>query len=380
MHLLLFLHTDDHFMTAEQIDKIVCAELPDASIDPTGELCAIIQTAMVHGPCGNRNPQAPCMTSNGNSMTGSCSKRFPKQFQEETVLQEDGYPLYRRRNNGQSFTVPLRSNNNRDHPTTFTFDNRWVVPYNPYLSWKYRAHINVEVCASIHAVKYIHKYIYKGSDRATLQVAMEDADEIKRYLQGRYIGPTEAVWRLFEFAMHEETPPVIHLAIHLPGEQSVYFPEDANSEEIRERMETAKSTLIAYFHYNATCDNGRHYLYQEFPTQFVFNKKKWEWTPRKRGFAIGQIYHCNPFMKEKYYLRLLLTVVRGSQSFEDLRTVSEYLCPTFKEACKLLGLLEDNQEWQHCFSEAIIFASEHSLRVLFVTALLFGTVIDPPEL
>ena len=209
---------------------------------------------------------------------------------------------------------------------------------------------------------------------------MEDADEIKRYLQGRYIGPTKAVWRLFEFAMHEETPPVIHLAIHLPTEQSVYFLEDANSEEICERMETAKSTLIAYFHYNATCDNGRHYLYQEFPTQFVFNKKKWEWTPRKRGFAIGQIYHCNPFMKEKYYLRLLLTVVRGSQSFEDLRTVSEYLCPTFKEACKLLGLLEDNQEWQHCFSEAIIFASGHSLHVLFVTALFFGTVIDPPEL
>ena len=36
MHLLLFLHADDHFMTVERIDKIVCAEIPDASIDPVG--------------------------------------------------------------------------------------------------------------------------------------------------------------------------------------------------------------------------------------------------------------------------------------------------------------------------------------------------------
>jgi hypothetical protein len=28
-------------------------------------------------------------------------------------------------------------------------DNRWVVPYNPYLLQKYRSHLNVKVYASI---------------------------------------------------------------------------------------------------------------------------------------------------------------------------------------------------------------------------------------
>ena len=50
-------------------------------------------------------------------------------------------------------------------------DNRWVVPHSPYLIWKYRCHINVEWVASMKAVKYIYKYIYKGHDRTTMDFA-----------------------------------------------------------------------------------------------------------------------------------------------------------------------------------------------------------------
>jgi len=64
-------------------------------------------------------------------------------------------------------------------------DNRRVVPYSPYLSLHYNAHINAEVCGSVPAVKYIHKYSYKGGDKATVSVESEH-DEIKRYLHGRY--------------------------------------------------------------------------------------------------------------------------------------------------------------------------------------------------
>lgn len=78
----------------------------------------------------------------------------------------------------------------------FTFDNYWVVSYNPYLI-RYRAHINVEVCASVQTMKYIHKYIYKRSDQTSLQLQTDD-DEIQQHPQGHCIGPTEAIRRPFE--------------------------------------------------------------------------------------------------------------------------------------------------------------------------------------
>lgn len=41
--------------------------------------------------------------------------------------------------------------------TEVKMDNRWVVPYNPFLLRKYKALINVEVCSSMKAIKHVHK-------------------------------------------------------------------------------------------------------------------------------------------------------------------------------------------------------------------------------
>ena len=71
------------------------------------------------------------------------------------------------------------------------FDNRWVVPYNPFLTRLLKIYINVEVCITIKTVKYIHKYIYKGHDKATLQI--HKTDEITRYMTCRYISPAQTI-------------------------------------------------------------------------------------------------------------------------------------------------------------------------------------------
>jgi hypothetical protein len=49
------------------------------------------------------------------------------------------------------------------------------VPYNPYLSLLFNCHINVEVCTSITAIKYLYKYVYKGHDHAQVDIGPMDA-------------------------------------------------------------------------------------------------------------------------------------------------------------------------------------------------------------
>jgi len=153
---------------------------------------------------------------------------------------------------------------------TAVIDNRGVVPYSPYLSLRYNAHRYVEVCGSVQAVKYIHKYIYKGAsgDKATVTVESEHV-EIKRYLHGRYLGPTEAVWHLFQFAIHDEQPPVTHLSLHMRGQQAVYFAGHDNSDHIRDLIAGSMTTLMAFFTYNTQNEDGRQFLYYEFPEHHV---------------------------------------------------------------------------------------------------------------
>ena len=90
------------------------------------------------------------------------SKRFSKVFYHQTVFQSNfGYLTYRRRRPAAT-------------PENESKQNRWVVPYSPYLSAKYDAHINVKICVNVKACKYIFKYVHKGSDRVSLRIIREN--------------------------------------------------------------------------------------------------------------------------------------------------------------------------------------------------------------
>jgi hypothetical protein len=68
----------------------------------------------------------------------------------------------------------------------------------------------------VQVIKYIYKYVYKGRDKATLEIA--DTDEIKRYVTCRYISFFQAVWGLLKFLMYKEYPTIVRLPLYLPYE------------------------------------------------------------------------------------------------------------------------------------------------------------------
>ena len=55
---------------------------------------------------------------------------------------------------------------------------------------------------------YSFKYFHKGPDRATMEY---EIDEIKQYIDGRYIGAPEALWCIFHFDIHKQIPSVERL-------------------------------------------------------------------------------------------------------------------------------------------------------------------------
>lgn len=127
------------------IDKYVAAEIPDPKIEPLGY--ALVSEHMIHGPCGKDNPKCPCMKKK------KCSKHFPKPYEAGTIVNKNGFAVYKRRTNA----LFVKKGG-------FQMDNRWVVPYNMLLLKKYQAHINVEWCNKTTFIKYLFKYVTKGAD------------------------------------------------------------------------------------------------------------------------------------------------------------------------------------------------------------------------
>ncbi|XP_043476307.1 uncharacterized protein LOC122507577 [Leptopilina heterotoma] len=96
--------------------------------------------------------------------------------------------------------------------------------------------------------------------------------------------------------------------------------------------------------------------------------------------AIGRVYTIHPNNNECFHLRLLLHHVKGPTSFESLRTVMGMLHPTYKSACKALGLLEDDGQWEQTLQEAVVSDSPRRLREWFSVLVVFCNPNDPLDL
>lgn len=313
VHILLWLKEK---LRPSQIDDIISAEIPDANIDK--KLHDTVVKSMIHGPCGALNLSSPCMKD------GKCTKKYPRAILKDTQTSENGYPLYRCRgpdDGGRTATI-----RNRDGQETIVVDNRWIVPYSPLLTKIFDAHINVEFCSSVQAIKYICKYINKGSDQAIFNVRqagvvnIDPRDEVQTFRAGRYVSSNEAAWRIFGLPLHERHPTVTHLAVHLPNGERVCFTED----NFRDRVATPpKTTLTAFFQLCEIDNFAKTLLYAEVPRYYTWNASRKEWKRRvqgtpiegwpgvKAGDALGRMYTVHVSNFECYCLRMLLNQVRG---------------------------------------------------------------------
>ena len=110
-----------------------------------------------------------------------------------------------------------------------------------------------------------------------------------------------------------------------------------------------KTTLTEWFVANRTIALAQETTYLDFPSKFVWKDK--EWTLRKRGMCIGRLYFVSPKAGERYFLRTLLTTVKGPTSFFNLRTFEGI---EYDTSCVARGLYESDEKWQKCLREASV--------------------------
>ncbi|KAI7744499.1 hypothetical protein M8C21_013560 [Ambrosia artemisiifolia] len=315
-HFLLIMHSQHKYNNPDHYDKVVCAEIRDSVQHP--QLHAVVVKHMIHGPRGSLRIESPCMQGDPKV----CRFRYPRQFNEQTAQGDDAYPLYRRRNNG--IKVDVRGN---------TLDNRWVVPYNPKLLMMFNCHMNVEVCSSIKSVKYLFKYVYKGHDKQVIHIDPDAPDvvinEIKRFQDARYVSPPEA-------------------------------------------MERNKRTMLTkIFDTNKEDEAAWQYLHKDFPKYFTWKDSSRSWNHRIVRPQRGRIVSANPAEGGRYYLRILLSNIKGPTSFEDLCTVNGEKYTTFRREALEICLIENDDSLSQCLTKASLYQFPNAPRRLFATIMIF---------
>ncbi|KAI5392416.1 hypothetical protein KIW84_076993 [Lathyrus oleraceus] len=326
VHMLLVLESNDKLRDPKDYDSMVRAEIPKLECEP--QLHEVVVRHMIHGPCGIINRKSPCMKDR------HCKKRYPKQFLDETRQGTDSYPEYRRR-----FDESVSLGKDR------SVDNRWVVPYNPWLLLKYDCHINVEICSSIKSIKYLYKYVYKGPGRVAMEVHKGSyMDEVQQYVDARWVCPPEALWKIFRFTLYRLYPSVERLQIHLPNCHQVRFYDHQQIADVLNNERNSKTMLTQFFALNLRDPQARKYLYREIPEDYCWNKRDMEW--------------------------------HRPTSWEYLLTNNGMTFSTFKKSAEDRGFLETDHSIRDCLVEVMSLRMQYALRRLFVTILIFCEPTD----
>nr|GEU85361.1 DNA helicase [Tanacetum cinerariifolium] len=286
-HTLVWVDLKDKIQNAFEVDQYISTELPDLATDPEGY--RVVSEMMDHGPCGLLHYDAVCMKK------GKYGKNFLKKFIAHTFFVADGY--------------------------------------NRQLCLAFHDHINVEYYGWSMLIKYLFKYILKGTDKIAAKIIRQvgdppadtnngsiQIDEIQNYIDGRLICPHEACWRI--------------LKDHQPLTLIV------NDEE------KMKMTLIEWLEYNKFNGDDLHLTYIDFTKEFVWysDTKSWRRRQRRNLGLIGRLANVHPTSGELFFLRMLLCHQKGCKTFDAIRTVNKRLYLMFRAAYEALGLLGDDKE------------------------------------
>ncbi|EOA29441.1 hypothetical protein CARUB_v100246550mg, partial [Capsella rubella] len=167
------------------------------------------------------------------------------------------------------------------------------------------------------------------------------------------------------------------LPFHPPGKQPVFYKEKESIQDVLDRRANVDSMFMAYLNLNKVNAFARNFTYGEIPKYFTWDGKLKQYKQRERGFSIGRINYVPHKMEDEYYMRILLGIVPGPTSDDDIRTYKRFVYETYKKACFARGIVEDDQAYIDSLLEGSIWFFGKQLRNYFTMMLLDGCLSRP---
>ena len=342
---------------------------------PVHEIDHLIKAELPSNNATLRTKIAKYMTHNRNHLSREISRcrrgthciyGFPHPISSETTVKDDGRVQYKRS----------------------TEEDRWIAPHIPELIDELDCHIFVDVVFTVSIFTYLYKYLYKGPDHTAFHIPQHQGhpvDEIKDYIDGRYLSAHEAAWRILGFHITSKTPSVTSLPVHLPDQNVPRYSGRSTTEHQN------ASLLLRYFNRpdgpeftNLTyCEYFKQFVQYNWsvgdvllPTDFlernVLHGSCQKVRRRQVGTKVARIHMVSPTAGELFYLRCLLAH-KPAESFTDLRTVDGVTWETFHEAAMRVGLFTNQNEGQYVLIDATLsFCTPFALRFLFGRVILEG--------
>ncbi|GKD27677.1 DNA helicase, partial [Tanacetum coccineum] len=103
-------------------------------------------------------------------------------------------------------------------------------------------------------------------------------DEIQNYIDGRFVCPHKACWRILKYDIHCRQPAVQILSVHLEGVQPVTFRDHQPLTLIVNDEGKTKTTLTEWLEYKKLNGDGLHLSYIDFTKEFsglLGDDKEW---------------------------------------------------------------------------------------------------------
>ena len=398
---ILIIVVSKNDVNSDNVDDAMKTLISNSNVNK--EFYDLIIKNMIHKNCLN-NVNVVCHDEKNN-----CIKFFSKSLSEIIDLNHrSDYSLYERH------VMPSIENT--------SWNNTWMISYNSWLLKRYRAHINVEICIFAKSVTYFYKYIYKKSDSADVSTTIinqssshrndvdASVDEMRIFHDVRWINFCETVWRILNLSIEEIKLSVTRLIIHLKNQQRVVLRSDQQDvSQLQKNEKLRRITLTKYFEmnfivkkiekidenfridYKNVSKDFRDYLYQNFFTHFVWNKKNKNWSIRKKDTCVDRMYFMSLKADEIFYLRVLLCNRKRIIFFENIRIVNvqiedaenevmKFRLMINKKTCVTLKLTDNDNEWHEAIIEIIEFEIVAMLRDLLLTILLKCEFFEPRKL